>query len=83
MLLNGDGRPLRSEKCAFATHEDALSKAAHWITDSFQGKICAIRHRVVHGGPYLITHRRVTASLLQELHKCIHFAPFISLSRFS
>lgn len=75
VLLDGNGRTLRSEKGVFATHEDALSEAAHWTAESFQGRICAIGHRVVHGGPHLIAHQRITASVLQELHKCIHFAP--------
>ena len=74
-LLDGDKRTLRSEKCTFATQENALSEAAQWITEYFQGRICAIGHRVVHGGPRLIIHQRITASVIQELRKCIHFAP--------
>lgn len=74
-LLDGDKRTLRSEKHTFATQGEAFSEAAHWIAESFQGRICAIGHRVVHGGPHLITHQRITPSVLQELRKCIHFAP--------
>jgi acetate kinase len=84
VLLDGDGRSLRSEKCAFATHEDALSEAAHWITESFQERICAVGHRVVHGGPHLIAHQRITASVLQENYAIASISRrFISPSRFS
>jgi acetate kinase len=74
-LLDDDGRTLRSEKCSFATQQDALSKAAHWIAGTFQGRLRAIGHRVVHGGPHLIAHQRITGGVLQELRKYTHFAP--------
>lgn len=74
-LLDGDERTLQSEKCSFATQQDALSKVAHWIANVFRGRLCAIGHRIVHGGPHLIVHQRITGLVLQELRKCTHFAP--------
>jgi len=38
-------------------------------------KPCAIGHRVVHGGPRLVTHQRITPAVLEELRACVHFAP--------
>jgi acetate kinase len=35
----------------------------------------AIGHRVVHGGPNLTTHQRITEAVLAELKRCVHFAP--------
>jgi acetate kinase len=35
----------------------------------------AIGHRVVHGGPRLVAHQRITPAVLDELRFCVHFAP--------
>ena len=34
-LLDGNKRTLRSEKRTLTTHENALSEAAHWVTEYF------------------------------------------------
>ncbi len=35
----------------------------------------AIGHRVVHGGPHLTTHQRITPAVFDELQRSVHFAP--------
>jgi len=74
-LRDGTGRTLQSESRPFATQQDALREATSWIAGSFQGSLSAVGHRVVHGGPRLLAHQRITPPVLQELRACTHFAP--------
>jgi acetate kinase len=75
VMRDAHGRVLRSQSLASTTHHDALREAVHWLGELSPGTPCAIGHRVVHGGPRLTTHQRITPELLQELQYCVHFAP--------
>jgi acetate kinase len=74
-LRDANACVLRSERLDAATQQDALRKAASWLADFTTGTPSAIGHRVVHGGPRLTTHQRITPEVLQELRDCVHFAP--------
>src|ERR1700756_4817911 len=74
-LKDAQGRTLRSGRMRFASEDDALEHAARWLAELSQAKPVAVGHRVVHGGPHLLTHQLVTPALLKELEKCVHFAP--------
>jgi acetate kinase len=74
-LKDAQGRVLRSETLAFGSEGDAMDQAAQWLTELSPNKPCAIGHRVVHGGPRLTTHQRITPAVLTELNGCLHFAP--------
>lgn len=74
-LRDARGRVLRSENCRFASQGDALDHASQWLTELSPGKPSAVGHRVVHGGPRLVTHQRITPAVLRELNACSHFAP--------
>lgn len=54
-------------------------EAARFLLQAiFKGSIpppCAIGHRIVHGGPNLREHQRITPNLLDELQQAIKFAP--------
>lgn len=69
------GKKLRSENLGFASRHDALSHAARWLDELSPGKPYAIGHRVVHGGPRLVQHQRITPAVVAELQACVHFAP--------
>jgi acetate kinase len=69
------GRVLLSQSIRLASQADALDRATHWLDQVSDGKPCAIGHRVVHGGPRLSNHQRITPALLAELSACLHFAP--------
>jgi acetate kinase len=69
------GKTVRSEKIGFVSRHDALTHAAQWLNELAPGKPYAIGHRVVHGGPHLVTHQRITPELVAELQACVHFAP--------
>jgi len=68
-------RVLRSETLNFASQADALDHAVQWLRELAPDKPCAIGHRVVHGGPRLVAHQRITPALIQELRSSVHFAP--------
>jgi acetate kinase len=74
-VKDGAGKKLRSESLAFASRHDALSHAAKWLSELSAGKPVAVGHRVVHGGPRLVEHQRITSHLTAELQACVHFAP--------
>jgi acetate kinase len=74
-LKDAQGRTLGSEGMRFASEDDALEHAARWLADLSQTEPVAVGHRVVHGGPNLLTHQLVTPALLKELQNCVHFAP--------
>ncbi len=74
-IKDGTGTSLRSEKIGFASRHDALTHASRWLNELSPGKPYAIGHRVVHGGPRLVEHQRITPALVAELKACVHFAP--------
>ncbi len=74
-LRGADGGVLRSEKLTFSSQHDALREAVGWLRELSHTMPCAIGHRVVHGGPKLLTHQRITPEMLQELRARVHFAP--------
>lgn len=74
-LKDARGRVLQSEQIAVASHRDAFERAARWLAQLSPGKPVAIGHRVVHGGPRLVAHQRITPAVLDDLRSCVHFAP--------
>ncbi len=74
-VKDGAGKKLRAENISFASRHDALSHATKWLNELAPGKPYAIGHRVVHGGPRLTQHQRITQELINELQACVHFAP--------
>lgn len=74
-LKDADGRVLRSETLSFASQGDAFDRASRWLAEASSTEPSAIGHRVVHGGPRLVTHQQITPGLLAELKTCVHFAP--------
>ncbi len=53
----------------------AIEHALAQIKANSQEAPCAIGHRVVHGGPKLVEHQRITPQVLDELRASKHFAP--------
>ena len=54
---------------------EALDRAVPSLLQSTDVPIRAIGHRVVHGGPHLVQHQRITPAVRRELDRAIHFAP--------
>lgn len=74
-LQDEHGHMLRSESRSFASQGEALEHAMRWLIELSPGKPHAIGHRVVHGGPHLLSHQRITPAVLTQLQACLHFAP--------
>ncbi len=74
-LRDGGGKVVRSEKVSHATQESALGEVMAWMREMHGAAPEAVGHRVVHGGPRLMEHQPITPAVLEELQRCIHFAP--------
>jgi acetate kinase len=74
-ILSGDGAPLATRKHISESQTAALTTLAKEIQQHIHAAPIAVGHRVVHGGPNLLTHQLVTPKLLDELRAATHFAP--------
>ncbi|MEQ5844409.1 MULTISPECIES: acetate/propionate family kinase [Paraburkholderia] len=54
---------------------DALHALAVVLAELGHAHPTAVGHRVVHGGPHLRTHQRLTPRVRQQLQDAVHFAP--------
>lgn len=73
-VVDADGRELLHEAREHTSQEEALAwfvaaGAKRGVTPS------AVAHRVVHGGPELTAHQRITPQVLDALRAAEHFAP--------
>ncbi len=57
------------------TQSEALQKLANVLQAHPQFQPVSVGHRVVHGGPALREHQRITADVLGQLEAAVHFAP--------
>jgi acetate kinase len=74
-IRSSTGEPIMQR---YGTHEsqtDALAAIAAAIRDHIHTTPAAVGHRVVHGGPNLLTHQRITPRVIDELRSATHFAP--------
>jgi acetate kinase len=70
-----DGNVLLKQTHILESQPDALGKLAQALEKHGAGRPIAVGHRVVHGGPHLRTHQRITARVLEQLREAVHFAP--------
>lgn len=70
-----DGRLLLQREHELESQTDALQKLAQVLAQQHHARPSAVGHRVVHGGPHLRAHQRITADLRRQLHDAVHFAP--------
>jgi acetate kinase len=57
------------------SQSDALTALAAAIQEHIHAAPVAVGHRVVHGGPRLLTHQLITPQVLDQLRAAVHFAP--------
>ena len=68
-----DGRATKNEPFAAADLAQAGERLIGWLEEHGDlGKVAAVGHRVVHGGPHYAAARRVTPEVIEELK---HIAP--------
>jgi acetate kinase len=74
-IQSADGKPLYEQSHAIDSQSHALQLVADRLRANNFPTPKAIGHRVVHGGPNLTTHQKITPQVLTELEGAAHFAP--------
>ncbi len=74
-IRSSDGTSLVNSKSKHESQGQALEATSEAIRKHVHAAPVAIGHRIVHGGPHLISHQRITPQLLDTLRGAIHFAP--------
>jgi acetate kinase len=77
-VRSATGEILLDEPHAPASQSQALARVAAVLAgtaDSHGGWPGALVHRLVHGGPRLREHQRLSAAVLRQLQEAVHFAP--------
>ena len=69
------GRVLLDEGYSLDTQAKALEESLHALVKFADSTPVAVGHRVVHGGPHLREHQRITNNLIATLEAAVHFAP--------
>jgi acetate kinase len=57
------------------SQHDALQRVADALREHLDQPLAGVGHRVVHGGPHLTQHVRITDEVKRTLHEAIPFAP--------
>jgi acetate kinase len=70
-----DGKSLLQRQQIHESQNEALAALAGAMREHMRDAPVAVGHRVVHGGPKLCRHQRITPAVLSELQAAIHFAP--------
>jgi acetate kinase len=74
-IRSADGSSLLQRDSIHESQKHALSVLAEAVTGHLPSSPVAVGHRVVHGGPRLRQHQRITPQVLDELRAATHFAP--------
>lgn len=74
-ITDSAGKTIRREDASHDSQSTALTHAAKKLHDLSGVQPDAIGNRVVHGGPHLREHCRITPQVLDTLRAAIHYAP--------
>jgi acetate kinase len=74
-VKSSDGSVLMQSAHAMGSQTDALHKLAEVLAQQGHTRPVAVGHRVVHGGPHLREHQRLTPEVRKQLQEAVHFAP--------
>ena len=74
-IRDADGKTLLEEHRALSDQEESLRAVAQALSHLSFPVPAAIGHRIVHGGPKLREHQRITPDVLRELEAAAPFAP--------
>src|ERR1700742_4314127 len=66
-LKDDAGKTIEEEGRGFAQQADAAKAVAEKLAKLKLARLDGIGHRVVHGGPRLTTHQRITSEVLETL----------------
>ena len=74
-ITDSAAKAIHREDAAHDSQASALAHAAETLQQFSGAGPSAIGYRVVHGGPHLVEHCRITSEVLETLRASIHFAP--------
>jgi acetate kinase len=74
-VLSASGRTLIERQHVVETQNKALVTVAETIRTEIPAEPVAVGHRIVHGGPQLLSHQAITPEVLEKLNAAVHFAP--------
>ena len=74
-ILGADGALLLQREHILESQPEALRAVAKALHEHIESTPAAVGHRIVHGGPHLREHQRITDEVLQTLEASTHFAP--------
>jgi acetate kinase len=74
-IRSSAGKLLVRREGFLESQSNALATVAEEIRKHIHSMPVAVGHRVVHGGPHLLTHQLITPLVLDELRSATHFAP--------
>src|SRR6201992_2240491 len=74
-LQDAEGKKLEEHSQNIAQQSDAAKAVAEKLSKLKLPNLSGIGHRVVHGGPSLTVHQKITPQVLQTLQAAAHFAP--------
>ena len=74
-VRSSSGETLVKQDSVHESQTHALRIVSKAIEEHIHAAPVAVGHRVVHGGPHLVAHQRITPQLLDTLRAATHFAP--------
>lgn len=74
-IVDEQGKTLSKETRRFDSQKEALTHITKQLAAFKYEMPAAVGHRMVHGGPHLVTHQLITDDVLSTLQKAVHFAP--------
>ncbi len=74
-IRDAEGKTLLAQDHLLESQPEALGKLASALAQYLHAAPAAIGHRIVHGGPHLREHQRITPDVLKTLQASVHFAP--------
>jgi acetate kinase len=74
-IRNAAGEVLTQKDHLLESQPQALAAILSALNDHANATPIAVGHRIVHGGPHLRNHTRITPQTLETLQASVHFAP--------
>lgn len=74
-IFDEQGKLVHQETHRLKSQKEALSHIAGKLAELKYEPPQAVGHRIVHGGPHLVAHQKITDAVLAALRKAVHFAP--------
>ena len=74
-LRSAEGKTMLEQQHVCESQEEALNTLAAALQEHLPAPVDTIGHRIVHGGPKLREHQRITPAVLADLQAAVHLAP--------